>query len=58
MLTNLGPLPLDRIHSMLKMFMSSSGGVVSINELKSYLDKKIKSQEMLLINGTYQLNNN
>jgi anaphase-promoting complex subunit 2 len=59
MLTNLGSLPLERIHSMLKMVAvqgpSASGADYSIQELKSFLDIKIKQGELTLSDSLYRL---
>ena len=59
MLTNLGKLPLDRIHTMLKMFAMqgpSSSHDWSPAELKTFLDKKVKEQQLVCSGGLYQLN--
>ena len=59
MLTNLESLPLDRIHSMLKMFaMQGPGSEYSIPELKAFLDKKVKEQKLLCESGVYRLTKN
>ena len=56
MLTNLESLPLDRIHSMLKMFaMQGPGSECSIHQLKGFLDKKVKDQKLLFTGGVYRL---
>ena len=63
MLTNLGPMSLDKIHNMLSMFMlqgpSGGGGAgqtsCTISELKACLDRKVKGQELICTAGTYQL---
>ncbi|XP_062517010.1 anaphase-promoting complex subunit 2-like [Corticium candelabrum] len=59
MLTNLGSLPLERIHSMLKMFAvqgpSSAGSDCSLQELKSFLDFKVKEEKLTLASGVYSL---
>ena len=51
-------MPLERIQAMLKMFMAqgSNSKEMTAAKLKTYLDKKIKSQELLYTGGTYQLN--
>ena len=54
-LTNLGAMLLDRIHTMLKMFMTQ-GRDCTPAELKSFLDKKVKSQQLVYSGGTYHLN--
>ena len=59
MLTNLESLPLDRIHSMLKMFaMQGPGSEYSIPELKAFLDKKVKEQKLVCESGVYRLTKN
>ena len=54
MLTNLGAMPLERIDTMLKMFMTE-GKECSSSELKAFLDKKVKNQQIIYAGGTYQL---
>ena len=60
MLTNLGQLPLERIHTMLKMFAmqgpSSSTHECSPAELKAFLDRKVKDQQLVYSGGKYHLN--
>ena len=59
MLTNLGKLPLERIHTMLKMFTTqgpSSTHECSPSELKVFLDRKVKEQQLVCSGGVYQLN--
>ena len=56
MLTNLESLPIDRIHSMLKMFaMQGPSSDVSIGELKLFLDRKVKEQKLTYSGGVYRL---
>jgi len=57
MLTNLESLPLDRIHSMLRMFamQGSSALECSVPELKHFLDRKVKEQKLLYSGGVYRL---
>ena len=58
MLTNLGKLPLDRILMMLKMFAmqgSTSSHDCTPAELKVFLDKKVKEQQLTCSGGLYQL---
>ena len=59
MLTNLGSLSLERIHSMLKMFAvqgpSVSGGDCSVQELKAFLDTKVRQEELTLSGSVYRL---
>jgi len=60
MLTNLEALPLERIFMMLKMFAMQGP---SINEctqqdLKNFLEKKVRNQELYLSAGLYRLPKN
>ena len=57
MLTNLESLPLDRIHSMLRMFamQGPSSSQCSVDDLKRFLDRKVKDQELQFVNGFYRL---
>ncbi|XP_074654773.1 anaphase-promoting complex subunit 2-like [Tubulanus polymorphus] len=56
MLTNLESLPLDRIHSMLKMFaVNPTTTECSIPELKEFLDRKVKEQKLVYSGGVYRL---
>lgn len=56
MLTNLDSLPIDRIHSMLKMFaMQGPGSQYTLTELKVLLDRKVKEQKLAYANGMYRL---
>ncbi|XP_067662241.1 anaphase-promoting complex subunit 2-like [Haliotis asinina] len=57
MLTNLECLPLERIHSMLRMFamQGPSTGECSVQELKVFLDRKVKEQKLLYSGGVYRL---
>lgn len=56
MLTNLDSLPIDRIHSMLKMFaMQGPGSQYSLSDLKVLLDRKVKEQKLIYTNGMYRL---
>ena len=56
MLTNLESLPIDRIHSMLKMFaMQGPSSDVSIGELKLFMDRKVKEQKLTYSGGVYRL---
>ncbi|XP_013419521.1 anaphase-promoting complex subunit 2-like [Lingula anatina] len=57
MLTNLESLPLERIHTMLKMF-AMQGPTTSeccVQELKTFLDRKVKEQKLLYSGGVYRL---
>lgn len=57
MLTNLGPLTLERIHSMLGMFglQGNLKKTIGLNDLKMYLHKKTVEQQLVLNNGSYSL---
>ncbi|KAK6194717.1 hypothetical protein SNE40_000298 [Patella caerulea] len=57
MLTNLESLPLERIHTMLRMFamQGPSTGEVSLPELKGFLDRKIREQKLVYYSGVYRL---
>ena len=56
MLTNLGKLPLERIHTMLRMFaVQGVGQECSPAELRVFLDRKVREQQLLLSGGMYQL---
>ncbi|EDW61178.1 anaphase-promoting complex subunit 2 isoform X1 [Drosophila virilis] len=56
MLTNLDCMPIDRIHQMLKLFASHSGGVeFTQEELKHFLQRKVREHKLLFSGGVYQL---
>ncbi|XP_047514873.1 anaphase-promoting complex subunit 2 [Pieris napi] len=56
MLTNLDSLPLERIHQMLKMFASQAPGTeCSLNELRQFLDTKVRTHQLVLQGGMYKL---
>lgn len=56
MLTNLDSLPLERIHQMLKMFASHGPGVeFSQEELKHFLQRKVREHALVFAGGVYQL---
>ena len=56
MLTNLESLPLERIHSMLRMFaMQGPGSQVSQQDLRTFLDHKVKEQKLAFVSGVYRL---
>ncbi|XP_040298045.1 anaphase-promoting complex subunit 2 [Bufo bufo] len=60
MLTNLESLPLERIHSMLKMFVMT-GPVVTeiiIQELQEFLQKKVSDHQLVYSGGVYRLPKN
>lgn len=57
MLTNLDSMTLDRIHSMLRMFVAT-GPVVTemdINELEAFLQRKVREHQLLVSAGVYRL---
>ncbi|KAM8934690.1 anaphase-promoting complex subunit 2 isoform 1-T1 [Pelodytes ibericus] len=60
MLTNLESLPLERIHSMLKMFVMTSHVVteIDIQELQGFLQKKVSDQLLVYSGGVYRLPKN
>ena len=57
MLTNLEALPVERIHQMLKMFtmQGSSGAECTLQQLKMFLDSKVKQQLLSFSSGMYRL---
>ena len=57
MLTNLVSLPLERIHSMLRMFAMSgpNTGQCKVEDLKRFLNKKVRDGELQFVNGKYRL---
>lgn len=56
MLTNLDSLPLDRIHQMLKMFaLQTPGTECSLQELRQFLDTKVRTHQLVLQGGMYKL---
>lgn len=59
MLTNLDSLPLDRIHQMLKMFASQAPGTeCSLQELRQFLDTKVRTHQLVFQGGMYKLPKN
>ncbi len=58
MLTNIGALPLERIHSMLKMFAihGPEGSRCALEDVKLFLENKVKSGDLQFANGLYKLN--
>ena len=60
MLTNIGSLPLDRIHSMLKMFAihGPAGSQCTVEDVKQFLDHKVEAGELHVSNGLYKLSKN
>jgi len=59
MLTNLEALPVERIHQMLKMFTlgsaSSGNSECTLQQLKQFLDSKVKQQLLTFSTGMYRL---
>lgn len=56
MLTNLDSLPIERIHQMLKMFASHGPGIeFSQEELKKFLQRKVREHKLIFTGGVYQL---
>lgn len=57
MLTNLESMPLERIHQMLKMFASQGPSAVecSLQELRHFLDRKVREHKLLFSGGFYRL---
>jgi len=57
MLINLESLPLDRIFQMLKMFAMQGPSNIEcdIEELRSFLDDKVRQHELLFSGGQYRL---
>ena len=57
MLTNIGALSIERIHSMLKMFAVTgpTGSQCTLEDVKKFLESKVKSGELLLSGGLYRL---
>lgn len=56
MLTNLDSMPLERIHTMLKMFASQAHGFeFSQDELKNFLQRKVREHKLIFAYGSYQL---
>ncbi|GFN88361.1 anaphase-promoting complex subunit 2 [Plakobranchus ocellatus] len=57
MLANLDCLTLERIHAMLRMFATEEpGSEISLQELKAFLDNKVKDQILVFAAGVYRLN--
>ncbi|XP_075897568.1 anaphase-promoting complex subunit 2 [Nelusetta ayraudi] len=57
MLTNLDSMPLERIHSMLRMFVAT-GPVVTemdVNELEAFLERKVRDHQLIMSAGVYRL---
>ncbi|KAM4534967.1 anaphase-promoting complex subunit 2 [Fundulus diaphanus] len=57
MLTNLDSMTLERIHSMLRLFVAT-GPVVTemdINELDAFLQRKVREHQLIVSTGIYRL---
>lgn len=57
MLTNLDSMPLERIHSMLRMFVAT-GPVVTemdVSELEAFLERKVRDHQLIMSAGVYRL---
>ncbi|XP_056262499.1 anaphase-promoting complex subunit 2 isoform X2 [Pseudoliparis swirei] len=57
MLTNLDSMTLDRIHTMLRMFVAT-GPVVTemdVNELEAFLQRKVRDHQLIFSMGVYRL---
>ncbi|XP_048875739.1 anaphase-promoting complex subunit 2 isoform X2 [Brienomyrus brachyistius] len=57
MLTNLETMTLERIHSMLRMFVAT-GPVVTemdVNELQAFLQRKVRDHQLIVSSGVYRL---
>ncbi|XP_061761729.1 anaphase-promoting complex subunit 2 [Nerophis ophidion] len=57
MLTNLDAMTLERIHSMLRMFVTT-GPVVTemdVNELEAFLYRKVREHQLMFSTGVYRL---
>ncbi|KRT84695.1 hypothetical protein AMK59_845 [Oryctes borbonicus] len=56
MLMNLDSLPLERIHQVLKMFAFQGPTTeCSLQELKHFLDRKVREHQLVYSNGFYKL---
>ncbi|XP_032443431.1 anaphase-promoting complex subunit 2 [Xiphophorus hellerii] len=57
MLTNLDSMTLERIHTMLRMFVAT-GPVVTemdVNELEAFLQRKVREHQLIVSTGIYRL---
>lgn len=57
MLTNMESLPLERIHSMLRMFavQGNTTNECSIQDMKQFLEKKVRDRQLVYSAGTFKL---
>ena len=60
MLQNLDCLPLERIHSMLRMFavQGPESAEFTQQQLKAFLDRKVREQKLIFTAGVYRLPKN
>ena len=54
MLTNFDALPLDRVHNMLKMFVSDPPYDKSLEQLGAYMAQLVADEKLSLDGGTYR----
>lgn len=57
MLTNLDTMTLERIHTMLRMFVAT-GPVVTemdVNELEAFLQRKVREHQLIMSGSVYRL---
>ena len=57
MMTSLESMTLERIHSMLRMFVAT-GPVITemdVNELESFLERKVREHQLIVSSGVYRL---
>ncbi|GFV99029.1 anaphase-promoting complex subunit 2 [Trichonephila clavipes] len=57
MLTNMESLPLERIHSMLRMFavQGTSTNECSIHDMRQFLEKKVRDRQLVYSAGMFKL---
>ncbi|GFS60495.1 anaphase-promoting complex subunit 2 [Trichonephila inaurata madagascariensis] len=57
MLTNMESLPLERIHSMLRMFavQGTSTNECSIHDMRQFLEKKVRDRQLVYTAGMFKL---
>lgn len=54
MLTNFDALPLDRVHNMLKMFVSDPPYDKTLEQLGAYMGRLVADEKLSLDGGTYR----
>ena len=54
MLTNFDALPLDRVHNMLKMFVSDPPYDKSLEQLGAYMARLVADEKLSLDGGMYR----